>query len=426
MTVAVLGLSLTLFGIAFAPITTPHLSERYGRAPVYLVSLPLFALFILGAGYSKNFSSLAVCRFFAGFFGGPCLVLIEGTFADVWSAHLTVTYYSFLSLASYVGAGCAPLILGYVVSAKSWQWTQFVTLMIAFAAYLFGIGVPETYPREILRFRARRLGHDIQLAKAESGATLIEMAQTTLITPLSMAVSEPVVIMVTFYLALNFAILFQWFIAVPAVLALTYNFTLDQVGLAFIAAVVGAMVSAMTSSLSEKMTNRWNGCTDMASMAPLEYRLVPAMFGSIGMVGSLFWIGFTAKASINCTVPIIGTGVYVWASMSILTALVSYIFDAYPARGTLSALTLMATVRIICAGWLPLVIITMIMRLQGQWAYSVFGFIAAGMVAVPLILFQYGPRLRARSRHSAHSMINGKHAMGHQIDEEMPMGSMHA
>lgn len=106
MTVAILGLSLNLFGISFAPIFTPHLSERFGRSPVYLVSLPIFALFILGAAYSKNFGSLAVCRFFAGLFGGPCLVLIEGTFADVWSAHMTVTYYAFLSLASYVGAGC--------------------------------------------------------------------------------------------------------------------------------------------------------------------------------------------------------------------------------------------------------------------------------------------------------------------------------
>lgn len=106
MTMAVLGLSLPLFGIAFAPIITPHLSERFGRSPVYLVSLPLFALFILGAAYSSSFGALAVCRFFAGFFGGPCLVLIEGTFADVWPAHSTVTYYSFLSLASYIGAGC--------------------------------------------------------------------------------------------------------------------------------------------------------------------------------------------------------------------------------------------------------------------------------------------------------------------------------
>ncbi len=104
----------------------------------------------------------------------------------------------------------APLVLGYVVTSKGWQWTQFITLMIAFGAYLFGIGVPETYPREILRARARRLGHSIQLAKAQSGVTLAEMAETTLSAPLFMAVSEPIVMMVTLYLALNFAVLFQW------------------------------------------------------------------------------------------------------------------------------------------------------------------------------------------------------------------------
>ncbi|KAL8672512.1 MAG: hypothetical protein Q9168_003015 [Polycauliona sp. 1 TL-2023] len=423
MTMAVLGLSLPLFGIAFAPIITPHLSERFGRSPVYLVSLPVFALFILGAAYSKSFGALAACRFFAGFFGGPCLVLIEGTFADVWSAHLTVTYYSFLGLASYIGAGSAPLILGYVVPAKNWQWTQFVTLMIAFAAYLLGIGVPETYPREILRSRARRLGHSIQLAKAESGVTIAEMAQTTLLTPLSMAVSEPVVIMVTLYLALNFAVLFQWFIAVPAVLALTYDFSLHQVGLAFIAAIVGALVSTVTSSASEYITNRLHGSSNTATMAPLESRLVPAIFGSVGLCASLFWIGFTASPTINSTVPIVGTGVYVWSSSSVLTALVSYIFDAYPPKGTLSALTLMATVRILCAAWLPLVIIQMIMGLQGKWAYSVFGFIAAAMMAIPVILFIFGARLRGRSRHSDGMMGSGKHMVGIHADQEMQMGS---
>lgn len=214
------------------------------------------------------------------------------------------------------------------------------------------------------------------------------------------------------------------FIAVPAVLALTYNFTLHQAGLAFIAAIVGALASTLTSSLIETFTNRKNGCTNLTNTAPIEYRLLPAMVGSLGMVGSLFWIGFTAKPSIGHIVPIIGTGVYVWSSMSVLTALVSYIFDAYPAKGTLSALTLMATTRIFCAAWLPLVIIQMIMGLQGQWAYSVFGFIAAAMVVVPLVLFQYGPALRARSRHSTPTMSNGKHMMGHQVDQEMQLGNM--
>ena len=111
MTTAILGFSLYLWGIAFAPIITPHLTEAFGRSKVYLVSLPICSLFVLGAGASQTLTSLAVCRFFAGFTGGPCLVLIEGTFADVWSADATVTYYSFLSLASYIGAACGTDIL---------------------------------------------------------------------------------------------------------------------------------------------------------------------------------------------------------------------------------------------------------------------------------------------------------------------------
>ncbi len=105
MPVAILGFSLFIFGIFFAPIHTPHWSERFGRRPVYAVSLFLCMLFVLGASRSKTYAALAACRFFAGFFGGPCLVLIEGTFADVWSANTTNTYYSFLAAAANVGAG---------------------------------------------------------------------------------------------------------------------------------------------------------------------------------------------------------------------------------------------------------------------------------------------------------------------------------
>lgn len=186
--------------------------------------------------------------------------------------------------------------------------------MFALAAFLLGVGLPETYPREILRSRARRLGHNIKLAKAESGVTLSEMAQTTLFTPLAMAVSEPVVIMVTLYLALNFAVLFQWFISVPAVLHLVYGFTLQQGGLAFISAIGGALVSMVTSSLLEAVSSRKSHQGDMSAMAPIENRLVPAMVGSLGMVASLFWIGWTAKPEVHSLSPIIGTGLYVWSS----------------------------------------------------------------------------------------------------------------
>ena len=104
LTTAIAGFSLYLFGIFFAPIYTPHLAERHGRSILYSVSIFCCGIFHLGAALSQTFASLAVCRFLAGLFGGPCLVLIEGTFADVWAAETTNTYYAFLGVASYFGA----------------------------------------------------------------------------------------------------------------------------------------------------------------------------------------------------------------------------------------------------------------------------------------------------------------------------------
>lgn len=102
---AIAGFSIYIFGIFFAPLKSPHISERMGRTPQYFIAMFGHAMFTLGAAYSKTYTQLMVCRFFAGFTGGPAVVLIEGTFADVWPALYTGTYYSFLTCASYFGAG---------------------------------------------------------------------------------------------------------------------------------------------------------------------------------------------------------------------------------------------------------------------------------------------------------------------------------
>ena len=124
MPVAILGMSLYIFGISLAPIHTPHFSERFGRTPVYMTSLFGSALFVLGASRGKTFAAVAVCRFFAGLFGGPCLVLIEGTFADIWSPAATNTYYSFLAAAANIGAGLGeyqPSLLQTLLTTSSFR-----------------------------------------------------------------------------------------------------------------------------------------------------------------------------------------------------------------------------------------------------------------------------------------------------------------
>ena len=193
--------------------------------------------------------------------------------------------------------------------------------MVCLAAFLIGIGFPETYGREIVRTRARRAGKPHDLPPAESGTTLSAMAKLTIVDPIVMLFTEPIVIMATLYVSFLFGTTFQWFVAVPAALNLTHGFGPQSSGLAFISAVVGALGAATTATLIEKflifLTLR--RCTDrMMVQMEIEYRLVPAMVGGFIMTGSFFWVGWTAVPTITSYVPIIGTGVYVWGSMQVL------------------------------------------------------------------------------------------------------------
>ncbi|OQV06117.1 hypothetical protein CLAIMM_10741 [Cladophialophora immunda] len=407
MTLAIAPFSLYLVGIAFAPVYTPHVTERFGRAPVYFVSLPICALFLLGTSRAQSIGALAILRFFAGLGGGPCLVLIEGTFADVWPAKTTVTYYSGLTLASYLGAAFGPIILGNIVPSTSWRWTAYVSLMVCLAAYLLGIGAPETYAREIIRTRARRAGRPHNLPPAESGTTLRRMAKLTIVDPLVMAFTEPIVIMTTLYVSFVFGTTFQWFVAVPAALNLTYGFGIRASGLAFISAVVGALLAAGTATLIEQFLILWKlrQCKDeeMVQME-IEYRLVPALVGGVLMTGAFFWVGYTAVPTISYPFPIIGTGVFVWGSMMILISYISYLFDAYPPAGTLSALTIAASARILVAAAIPLAIIPMITALGGDWAYGTFGVISAALYPISFVVFKFGAGLRMRSKYSAQNI----------------------
>jgi DHA1 family multidrug resistance protein-like MFS transporter len=355
MTQAIAGFSLYLFGIFFAPIYTPHLSERFGRSIIYLAAIFICGLFHLGAALSQSYTSLSICRFCAGFAGGPCLVLIEGTFADIWDAETTNTYYAFLGVASYYGAASGPIVGNFVVQAGSWRWSEYTTLLLTLLVFAFGIGMPETYGREILRRRNKARSLALPgLPPAESGITVRQMATVTIITPLKQLVLEPIVMMISFTLALNWALTFQWFITVPIVLQTVYGFSPERAGLAFIGAIGGASIAAMCTIAIEQFIYR--SCKATKSM-PIEKRLFTAMYGGVLMTGSIFWVGWTADPTIHYLSPIFGTAVFIWGGLSVLISLVTYLFDAYPPAGTLSALTAAACTRIAAAGIIPLVIV---------------------------------------------------------------------
>ena len=141
----------------------------------------------------------------------------------------------------------------------------------------------------------------------------------TILDPLKMLVMEPLVIMLTLEVAFVFGVTFQFFILIPVVLETTYSFTVQQVGIAFIAAIVGALSAAAMSIGIDFTVPHW--CTkNHDGTIPEEYRMLPAMVAGPLTFASLFWIAWTSKASVHFLVPIFGTLVYVWGVMAILVS----------------------------------------------------------------------------------------------------------
>jgi MFS family permease len=102
-TVAILGLAVYTFGLGVGPVFTAPLSEGHGRRLVYLVSSPIFMLFTLGAGFSKSFASMCVCRFFAGFSGSPALAVGAGSNADLFPPRQRAVATSLFLMAPFAG-----------------------------------------------------------------------------------------------------------------------------------------------------------------------------------------------------------------------------------------------------------------------------------------------------------------------------------
>lgn len=107
MTVSILPVSLYNLGMAFGPVIASPLSETYGRRAVYLIVLPLFALFVLGVGFSQNMAAIIVCRFLAGTFASPGVAIASATIADMFApsdrALPLILYYSTPWMGSLMG-----------------------------------------------------------------------------------------------------------------------------------------------------------------------------------------------------------------------------------------------------------------------------------------------------------------------------------
>ncbi|KAK0701580.1 major facilitator superfamily domain-containing protein [Lasiosphaeria miniovina] len=402
-TAAIVPLSIYVFALALGPVVGGPLSETIGRYLVFLFCVPIGALFVVGAAVTHSFAALCILRFLAGFCFAPCLAISAGVLNETYKPEKRGLPSTLFILTPFLGPGLAPAIGSFVTNRKGWRWTQYT--MLFFVAFTMLITIAfgrETYHPVLKRRLAKKLGQPVEpsppLAKRAR-----QFLTTALIRPIHMLFTEPIVGLVCLYASCEFATLFTFFAAVPYVFQGVYNFSIEDTGLVFLSIVTGCLLGTLTIIICDILLYRPQVPLHPAHMVPPEYRLYPAMIGSLGPPIGLFWFGWTARPEISWASPVVAMVPFAWGNLCIFISTMQYISDTYHGTTVASAASANSFARYGLAGAFPLFTIQMYSTLGIGWASSLLGFIALVLMPVPWVFFKFGKGIRARSKYETAS-----------------------
>ncbi|KAK5133739.1 hypothetical protein LTR08_007389 [Meristemomyces frigidus] len=401
---SLLSLSLFVLGLGIGPTIAAPISETYGRGSVYKASAPIYMLFILGAGFSKSFGGLLVCRLLAGLAGGPVLAVGAGTNADLFPPQTRAISSTLYIMAPFLGPALGPVIGGFVAQYKGYRWTQWCTIFIALPAFALILTMHETYKKVILKRRAKRLNIAPPAGGMQvTGFAYIKLLLTiTLVRPAQMLVTEPIVLFFSLYTAFTFSVLFAFFAAYPYTFESVYGFNTWQYGLTFLGIGIGVCLAAVTAIVIDRkvyMSKYRQALKEGRTVVAPEHRLYAGMVGAIGVPIGLFWFAWTARADCHWISPVLASIPFAWGNLCVFISAATYLIDVYGPLNGASAAAANGLARYTLGAVFPLFTFQMYSTLGIAWATSLLGFITVALLPIPWVFFRYGPKIRAMSNY---------------------------
>jgi multidrug resistance protein len=395
--VATLTCSIMVCGFAIGPLLWSPLSEIIGRRPVYIISLTLYVIFNIPCALSPNIGGLLVCRFLCGVFSSSGLSLAGGTIADIWNIEERGMAIAFFAAAPYCGPVLGPIVCGWI-NVGTHRLDLFFWVNLAFAgAVTIMVGlIPETYAPIILKNRAAKLRKEtgdlnIMTEQEKVKLTFSHIVRTSLIRPVTMILTEPVLDLMCMYIVLIYAMLYAFFFAYPVIFGKLYGYNDGQIGLMFIPILIGAGFALVATPMLERHFRR---ICAVRKPEP-EDRLIGALIGAPFIPISLFILGATSFHHIIWVGPASSGIAFGFGMVLCYYAVNNYIIDSYH-KYAASALAAKVFLRSGGGAAFPLFITQMYDSLGLQWASWLLAFIGVGMFFIPFLFYFFGARLRAK------------------------------
>jgi hypothetical protein len=195
-------------------------------------------------------------------------------------------------------------------------------LFFAIFAFVLLVFPKETHKKTILGRRNKKLGIPPPPSPFPNFRAKIKFLLTvTLLRPMHMLLTEPIVGFLSFYVAFNFGVLYSFFAAFPYVFETVYQFSIENSGLVFLGIGVGCLLAVVTSVVCDRLFYqpqvRKSYAEGKEGLVPPEYRLYPAMMGSLGLPTAVFWFAWTAKKDVSWASPVVSGVPFAWGNLCI-------------------------------------------------------------------------------------------------------------
>ncbi len=142
------GLTMSLIGLAAGQLFFGPLSDKYGRKPVLLVSLLLFAVSTVVILFSQTMEWFNICRLFQGIGGAGGIVLSRSIATDYYSGRELAKILAIIGAINGVAPIASPVIGGIVATFTGWQGIFMVLLGIGILIITMCFLFRESYPLE--------------------------------------------------------------------------------------------------------------------------------------------------------------------------------------------------------------------------------------------------------------------------------------
>ncbi|KAI1388920.1 MFS general substrate transporter [Hypoxylon trugodes] len=400
--VGLLGVSLFVLGFATGPTFWAPLSELKGRRLPIVTAMFGFSVFSIACATGKDLQTILICRFFAGFFGACPLAVVAAVFSDMFNNATRGVAITLFSMAVFTGPLLAPFVGGFIVqSYLGWRWTMYIASIMGFVAFVLDLFfLSETYPPVILiekaaELRRRTRNWGIHAKQEEIEVDLKELVQKNFTRPMRLLFTEPIVLLLSIYMAFIYGLLYLFLTAYPLIFQGVHHFNAGQSGLTFFGMITGQLLAGLVVLLDQPRYQRKLAANNGVPIP--EWRLPIVIAGGVSFTGGIFWLSWSGyRADVHWIVPAASGILTGFGLMGIFLQALNYLVDAYLMFAA-SAIAGNTFLRSLCGAGFPLFASYMFNGMGIQWAGTLLGCFAALLVPIPVIFYLYGHKIRAKS-----------------------------